>query len=82
MITHARSQVPAHYELRLDGHLDERWSSWFDGLPIRSSPLRDMWSNAACHVTGHPVDVASGGVFEHQSSHSFDLGTAPPRRLI
>ena len=22
------------YELRIDGHLDEHWSTWFDGLTI------------------------------------------------
>jgi hypothetical protein len=24
----------AHYELRIEGHLDERWSAWFGGLTI------------------------------------------------
>ncbi|QBR91269.1 hypothetical protein [Nocardioides euryhalodurans] len=23
-----------HYELRLEGHLDEHWSTWFDGLTL------------------------------------------------
>ena len=23
------------YELRVDGHLDRRWSTWFDGLALR-----------------------------------------------
>jgi hypothetical protein len=27
-------QGPAHYELRIDGHLDERWSAWFGGLTL------------------------------------------------
>jgi hypothetical protein len=22
-------QVPAHYELRIEGHLDQYWSAWF-----------------------------------------------------
>jgi hypothetical protein len=26
----------AEYELRIEGVLDERWSSWFDGLQITS----------------------------------------------
>ena len=26
--------APAHYELRVEGHLDEHWSTWFDGLAI------------------------------------------------
>ena len=27
-------RTPAHYELRVDGHLDEHWSTWFDGLVL------------------------------------------------
>jgi hypothetical protein len=27
-----------HYEIRIDGVLDERWSSWFDGLQMTSEP--------------------------------------------
>jgi hypothetical protein len=23
-----------HYELRIEGHLDERWSAWFGGLTL------------------------------------------------
>jgi hypothetical protein len=26
--------APVHYELRVEGHLDERWSAWFGGLAI------------------------------------------------
>ena len=26
--------APAHYELRVGGHLDERWSAWFGGLTV------------------------------------------------
>jgi hypothetical protein len=26
--------TPAHYELRIDGHLDEHWSAWFGGLTL------------------------------------------------
>jgi hypothetical protein len=25
---------PGRYEIRLKGHLDSRWSAWFDGLTI------------------------------------------------
>ena len=25
---------PTHYELRVEGHLDEHWSSWFGGLTL------------------------------------------------
>lgn len=26
--------VPVHYELRIEGHLDEHWSTWFGGLAL------------------------------------------------
>lgn len=26
--------APAYYELRLEGHLDEHWSSWFGGMRL------------------------------------------------
>ncbi len=26
--------VPARYEIRLKGHLDDRWAAWFDGLTL------------------------------------------------
>ena len=32
MTTSPRPQVPAGYRLRVDGHLDDHWSPWFDGL--------------------------------------------------
>jgi hypothetical protein len=28
------SYVPRWYRIRVDGHLDPRWSTWFDGLTI------------------------------------------------
>jgi hypothetical protein len=28
------SSTPAGYELRIQGHLDPRWSTWFGGLAI------------------------------------------------
>ena len=29
---------PYVYEIRVEGHLTERWSDWFDGLSIRNDP--------------------------------------------
>jgi GTPase len=26
--------APAHYEVRIEGHLDEYWSTWFGGLTL------------------------------------------------
>jgi hypothetical protein len=31
-----RSQPMTRYEIRVEGVLDERWSSWFSGLEIRT----------------------------------------------
>jgi hypothetical protein len=32
--TRPRPDAPAHYELRVEGHLDEHWSAWFGGLTL------------------------------------------------
>ena len=32
--TAKRQQAPAGYRLRVDGHLDQRWSAWFDDLTL------------------------------------------------
>ena len=29
-----RHQDPEWYEIRVQGHLDDRWAAWFDGLAI------------------------------------------------
>jgi hypothetical protein len=29
---------PWVYEIRVEGHLTDRWSDWFDGLAIRNEP--------------------------------------------
>lgn len=34
MNTPPAPQRPGTYELRIDGHLDEHWSAWFDGLVL------------------------------------------------
>ena len=26
--------APAHYEIRVAGHLDQRWSTWFGGMTL------------------------------------------------
>ena len=30
----AKRQAPAAYRLRVSGHLDQRWSAWFDDLTM------------------------------------------------
>jgi hypothetical protein len=29
-----RRRAPTHYELRVDGHIDDRWTAWFDNLTL------------------------------------------------
>lgn len=33
--------MPYFYEIRVEGHLTERWSDWFDGLAIHNQPNGD-----------------------------------------
>lgn len=28
------ANAPSHYELRIHGHLDQHWSSWFSGFAL------------------------------------------------
>ena len=39
---HVRSYLPGHerraYEIRVRGHLEPRWASWFDGLTLTQDP--------------------------------------------
>ena len=28
------TDAPVYYELRVEGHLDEPWSAWFDGMAL------------------------------------------------
>ena len=44
---------PGYYEIRLTGHLDDRWTGWFDGLTIT---LED---NGDTLLTGPVVDQAA-----------------------
>jgi hypothetical protein len=42
-----------HYEIRVKGVLDERWSAWLDGLQVR-------WDDrAATTITGQVADQAA-----------------------
>lgn len=48
-----QSHQSASYEIRLKGHLDARWSDWFDGLTIS---LEDTGNT---RLTGPIVDQAA-----------------------
>jgi hypothetical protein len=52
-MTHAaKRQVPATYQLRVDGHLDQHWAAWFGGLTLT---LED---NGTTALTGAISDQA------------------------
>jgi len=38
--------IPRVYEIRVEGHLGDRWSDWFDGLTISNDP------NGEARMTG------------------------------
>ena len=44
---------PVFYEIRIHGHLDDRWSGWFDGLTIT------LEENGATLITGPVIDQAA-----------------------
>jgi hypothetical protein len=44
---------PGWYEIRLKGHLDDRWADWFDGMTITRE------DNGHTLVTGPVVDQAA-----------------------
>lgn len=45
---------PGWYEIRLQGRLDERWSTWFDGLDLTISP-----DGVLTVLRGHVVDQSA-----------------------
>ena len=46
-------QEPELYEIRLKGHLDDRWAAWFGGLTITRE------DNGETRLTGAVVDQAA-----------------------
>lgn len=44
---------PGHYEIRITGHLDNRWADWFEGMTIT---LED---NGETLLTGQVADQAA-----------------------
>ena len=47
-----RTQVP-HYEIRVDGHLGSRWTTWFDGMDLTREP------DGTTRISGPVVDQAA-----------------------
>lgn len=46
-------QVPGTYAIRIQGHLDDKWAGWFDGLTITRTDDGETW------LTGPVVDQAA-----------------------
>lgn len=46
-------EKPFIYEIRVEGHLTDRWSDWFDGLTIRND------NNGETTITGLISDQAA-----------------------
>ena len=44
---------PGRYEIRLKGHLDSRWSAWFDGLSLSNE------NDGTTVISGPVVDQAA-----------------------
>lgn len=76
--------MPEHYEIKIKGHLDQRWSSWFAGLQVEhlegnetllSGPLPDQ---AALHGLLERIRDLNLTLIsvtcEPSSSHDFDKG--------
>ena len=51
--SHASTAEPGHYEIRIKGHLDERWADTFAGLTIT------LEANGDTLLTGPVVDQAA-----------------------
>jgi hypothetical protein len=45
--------MPSYYQFTVQGHLDQRWSAWFDGLCITHEP------NGTTTLAGPIVDQAA-----------------------
>jgi len=41
------------YEIRVKGHLDQRWSAWFDGMTLT------VEANGDTIISGHVVDQSA-----------------------
>lgn len=57
--TTQRSEEPGVYEIRVLGHLDAHWSTWFDGLRLNREP------DGTTTIRGHlPDQPALHGVLQ------------------
>lgn len=54
-----RLDRPATYQIRVQGHLDDRWSDWFEGMTVAVERQGE----------GPPVTVLSGTVADQAALH-------------
>jgi hypothetical protein len=67
-------EKPSFYEFRVEGHLTDRWSDWFEGLAIRN----DL--NGEAIMSGSLADQAAlFGVLA--KIHALNLALVSVRRL-
>ena len=52
-------QNEARYEIRVDGHLDQRWSDWFEGMELTQ----------AFNQNGSPITVLTGTIVDQAALH-------------
>jgi|GEM_PF-5360458 len=63
---HEAPQGPGLYEIRLKGHLDDRWTAWFDRhLPASGSGVAQVdfcqrKSTPTSHTDGGPTSGSGG----------------------
>ncbi len=50
---HEVQDEPGLYEIRIKGHLDNRWAAWFEGMALKLADNGDML------LTGRVVDQAA-----------------------
>ncbi len=58
-MTPATSPGPSEYEFKVKGHLDERWSPWFEDLTISTGFDED----------GAPITTFSGPIIDQAALH-------------
>ena len=51
---------PKAYEIRLEGHLEDRWAAWFDGMAITLEETGDTVLSGPVRP-GRPARVAQEG---------------------
>ena len=52
-------QNEARYEIRVGGHLDQRWSDWFEGMELTQ----------AFNQNGSPITVLTGTIVDQAALH-------------